>query len=101
VLASRDGIERYPPSAELPFGEAVARQIRMLDRAVSVDAVRALIDGRREDDVRRALAATRRERAADPLAFFKACLGRRVNGEVLAPRRGIPAVHRADDSYGR
>jgi hypothetical protein len=50
--------------------------------------------------VRRALAATRRERPADPLAYFIACLGRRVGGEVVAPRRGIPAVKRADDGYG-
>jgi uncharacterized protein len=100
VLASREGVERFPPSSELPFAEAVARQLRALDRKVSLDAVRALVEGRREDDVRRALAATRRERAADPLAFFKACLGRRVNGEVVAPRRGVPALRRGDDSYG-
>ncbi len=101
VLNSREGIERYPPAAELPFVEAVARHMRRLDRRVSADAVRALIDGRREDDVRRALAATRRERPADAYAFFTACLGRRVNTEVAVPRRGIPALKRADDSYGR
>ncbi|MBA3445968.1 MAG: ATP-binding protein [Gemmatimonadales bacterium] len=101
VLNSREGIERYPPAAELPFVEAVARHMRRLDRRVSSDAVRALIDGRREDDVRRALAATRRERPADAYAFFTACLGRRVNTEIAVPRRGIPALKRADDSYGR
>src|SRR3954452_18412115 len=62
VLNSREGIERFPPAVELPFADAVARQLRRLDRRVSADAVRALIDGRREDDVRRALGATRRER---------------------------------------
>jgi hypothetical protein len=62
--------------------------------------VHDLIEGRREADVRRALSATRRERPADAYAFFSACLGRRVTGEVLAPRRGIPALKRADDSYG-
>jgi len=100
VLGGREGVERFPPCAELPFADAVARQLRGLDRRVSADAVRALIDGRREDDVRRALGATRGERPDDPLAFFTACLGRRVNGEVLATRRGIPAVRRADDGYG-
>ena len=100
VLNSREGIERFPPAAELPFADAVARQMRRLDRRVSADAVRALIDGRREDDVRRALSATRRERPVDAYAFFTACLGRRVNGELAAPRRGIPALKRADDSYG-
>ena len=100
VLGSREGIERFPPATELPFADAVARQLRGLDRRVSADAVRALIDGRREDDVRRALGATRRERPDDVLAFFTACLGRRVNGEVVAPRRGVPAVRRGDDGYG-
>ena len=100
VLGSREGIERFPPAVELPFADAVARQLRGLDRRVSADAVRALIDGRREDDVRRALGATRRERPDDVLAFFTACLGRRVNGEVVAPRRAVPAVRRGDDGYG-
>ncbi|MGI9040883.1 MAG: ATP-binding protein [Gemmatimonadales bacterium] len=101
VLNSREGIERFPPATDLPFAEAVARQMRGLDRRVAADAVCALLEGRREDDVRRALSATRRERPADAYAFFAACLGRRVNGEVVVPRRGIPAVRRADDSYGR
>jgi len=100
VLGGREGIERFPPAIELPFADAVARQLRGLDRRVSADAVRALIDGRREDDVRRALGATRRERPDDVLAFFTACLGRRVNGEVVAPRRAVPAVRRGDDGYG-
>jgi uncharacterized protein len=100
VLGSREGIERFPPGIELPFADAVARQLRGLDRRVNADAVRALIDGRREDDVRRALGATRRERPDDVLAFFTACLGRRVNGEVVAPRRAVPAVRRSDDGYG-
>jgi uncharacterized protein len=99
MLGSREGIERFPPAAELPFADAVARQLRGLDRRVSADAVRALVDGRREDDVRRALGATRRERPAEVLAFFSACLGRRVNGEVVAPRRGVPAVRRGE-GYG-
>jgi DNA helicase HerA-like ATPase len=100
VLNSREGIERFPPAADLSFADAVTRQMRRLDRRVSADAVRALIEDRREEDVRRALAATRRERPADAYAFFTACLGRRVEGEVVVPRRGIPALKRADDSYG-
>jgi hypothetical protein len=100
VLNSREGIERFPPAPELPFVDAVARQMRQLDRRVSADAVRALIEDRREDDVRRALAATRRERPADAYAYFSACLGRRVAPEVVAPRRGIPALKRSGDAYG-
>jgi uncharacterized protein len=100
VLNSREGIERFPPAAELPFVAAVVRQLRQLDRRVSPDAVEALIDGRKQEDVRRALAATRRERPQDAYAFFTSCLGRRVNGEVVAPRRGIPALKHADEPYG-
>jgi hypothetical protein len=100
VMNSREGIERFPPVPDLSFADAVARQLRRLDRRVSFEAVRTLIEGRREDDVRRALAATRRERPTDAYAFFNACLGRRVDGEVVTTRRGIPALKRSDDSYG-
>ena len=101
VLGGREGIERFPPAPDLPFPDAVARQLRTLDRRIVADAVRTLVDGRREDDVRRALAATRRERPDDPLAFFRACLGRRVSPEVVVPvRRPVPAVRRGEDDYG-
>ena len=100
VLGGREGIERFPPSGDVPFPEAVVRRLRAIDRRVSAEGVYAAIEGRREDDVRRALSATRRERPADPLAYFVACLGRRVPGEVVLPRRGIPAVRRGDDGYG-
>ena len=100
VLNSREGIERFPPAAELPFPDAVARQLRQLDRKVSGEAVRELIEGRHEEDVRRALAATRRERPVDAYSYFTACLGRRIAGEVVGTRRGIPALKQVDDSYG-
>jgi len=100
VLGGREGIERYPPSGDVPFGDAVARRLRSLDRRISAESVSAVLDGRREEDVRRALSATRRERPADPFAYFVACLGKRVAGEVVLPRRGIPAVKRGEDGYG-
>jgi hypothetical protein len=100
VLNSREGIERFPPAVELPFPDAVARQLRQLDRKVSSEAVRELIEGRHEEDVRRALAATRRERPVDAYSYFTACLGRRIAGEVVGTRRGIPALKQVDDSYG-
>jgi hypothetical protein len=99
MLSGRDGVERFPPVPELAFADAVAQQLRRLDRRITLGAVRELVDGRREGDVRRALAATRRERAADPLGFFRAALGRRVEPEVVGARRGIGAVRTADDPY--
>ena len=102
ILSGRDGVERFPPSVDLPFPDAVARQMRGIDRRVSADAIRALIDGRREDDVRRALSATRRARPDDAQAFFAAALGRRVIAEAAPARRGVPALRRPldDDPYG-
>jgi len=100
VLNSREAIERFPPAADLSFVDAVTSQMRRLDRRVSSEDVRALVEGRREEDVRRALSATRRERPQDVVAFFTACLGRRINPEVMAGPRGIPALKRSDDSYG-
>ncbi|HYC31785.1 MAG TPA: hypothetical protein VEB59_05810, partial [Gemmatimonadales bacterium] len=100
VLTGREGVERFPPSPELSFADAVVRQLRRLDRRVSPEAVRAALEGRREEDVRRALSVTRRERPADVLAFFCACLGRRVAAEPVAVRRPVPAVKRGDEGYG-
>jgi DNA helicase HerA-like ATPase len=99
VMSGRDGIERFPPAADLPFADAVARQLRVLDRRIDPDVIRDLVAGRREDDVRRALSATRRERPADVEGFFKACLGRRIAPEVRVPVRGIPAVRGGADPY--
>ena len=102
ILSGREGVERFPPSVDLPFPDAVARQMRGIDRRVSADAIRALIDGRREDDVRRALSATRRARPDDAQAFFATALGRRVIAEAAPARRGVPALRRPldDDPYG-
>ncbi|MFZ5624836.1 MAG: ATP-binding protein [Gemmatimonadota bacterium] len=99
VMSGREGVERFPPAPDLPFAAAVARQLRVLDRSITEDAVAALIDGRHEDDVRRALHATRRERPDNVLAYFRGCLGRRVAPEVPGPRRGIPAVRGGADPY--
>jgi uncharacterized protein len=100
VLGNREGIEQFPPAPDLPFADAVARQLRALDRRIGADAIRALVEGRREDEVRRALAATRRERPDDALGFFRACLGRRVSPELVTARRTVPAIRRGDDDYG-
>ncbi len=102
VMTGREGVERFPPAHDLPFADAVARQLRGLDRSISADAIRAAVDGRRELDVRRALAATRRARPDDPAAYFVAALGRRVTAEPAAPRRAVPTLRRPtpDDPYG-
>jgi len=98
VLAGRLGVERFPPSPDLPFAQAVARQLRALDSSVTTGKVESLIEGRREDDVRRALHATRRTRPERVLPFFTAQLGSRVEREVV-PTRPVPALRKSDDPY--
>lgn len=92
MLPGRAGVERFPPAADLPFPQAVARQLRALDPSVTAPKVEALVDGRREDDVRRALHATRRARPDHALARTSpAQLGKRVEhqeptGRSVRPR---------------
>lgn len=99
MLNGREGVGRYPPAPELPFPEAAVRRIKALDPSTPSDRVRALVEGRREEDVRRALHATERARPAEPIAFFVKCLGRAVESETRSPRRGVPGVPRGDDPY--
>lgn len=99
MMAGRIGVERFPPAPDLPFAQAVARQLRARDPAVTAARVEALIDGRREDDVRRALHATRRARPDNVLAYFSGQLGKRVEREVVPPR-GVPGLKRSTDPYG-
>lgn len=99
VLTGREGVEQFPPAPELPFAAAVARRLRALAPGISTDAVAELVAGRREDEVRQALHRTVRERAADPMAYFAACLGRRVAAETPPPRRALPGVPDLPDPY--
>jgi hypothetical protein len=100
VLSGREGVTRFPPAPDLPFEDAVVHQLKQLDRTIAGDAVRELIHGRGEDDVRRALGAVRRSRPDDILAFFRAALGRMVTTELpVERRRAIPSVPLRDDPY--
>jgi hypothetical protein len=100
ALTGRQGVEQYPPQPDVGFAEAVARQLTMLDRGIAPGRVRDLVDGRREVDVRRALAATRRTRPADPLAYFEAQLGRTPPRETVdRPREASAPVRALDDPY--
>ena len=100
VLSGREGIERFPPMPDLPFAAAVSRQLHALDRTVTADRVTELIDGHREEDVRRALHLTRQTHPESVLAFFSAQLGQRVRAELTPRPRGVPALKRGEDPYG-
>ncbi len=97
ALSGREGVERFPPSPDLPFGDAVVRRLKALDPGVAADQVRAAIDGRPDDEVRRALSATARRRPDDVLAFFRGCLRSTIAAAPVGPRRGITLLARDDD----
>ncbi|MDH5284205.1 MAG: ATP-binding protein, partial [Gemmatimonadota bacterium] len=86
VLPGRIGVERFPPAPDLPFGAAVARNLRALDPEITTQRVADLLDGHREDDVRRALHATRRARPDNVFAYFSSLLGRKVQREIPLAR---------------
>ncbi len=98
VMLGRVGVERFPPASDMPFPQAVARQLRALDRTITFGRVEALLDGRSEDDVRRALHATQRTRPEHTLAFFTAQLGKRVEREVSVGRI-VAGLKRTADPY--
>jgi len=100
VLRGRDGVERFSPAADLPFADAVGLQLVRLDPRVRTNQVKDLIAGHDEVDVRRALAAVRRERPADALATFRKRLGVRVGSEPARERSSVqPLGPIAEEPY--
>jgi hypothetical protein len=99
VLSGREGIERFPPEAEVPFDEAVVRRLRSLDPKVAGNRIRDLIAGRPEQTVIRALHATIRTKPAEVVSFFVKCLGREVATRSAAPKAGVVPIKGVDDPY--
>jgi hypothetical protein len=103
VLNGRAGVELFPPQPDVSFEDAVARQLSQLDRGIAASRVKDLIAGRREDDVRRALLATRRARPRprDILGFFQSKLPTSVPRQSAdRPAKAAPAVVRPlEDPY--
>ena len=97
VLRGRDGVDRFPPAADLPFEDAVVRQLVKLDARVRPNLVKDLIADRREEDVRRALALTRQARPHDAFAHFKKLLGARVSVAPMPVRESVPPLNPISD----
>ena len=97
VLRGRDGMERFPAALDLPFADAVARQLVQLDRRIRPNQVKDLIADRTEEDVRRALAAVRQKRPDDVLASFRKALGGRVAPDAPRERRVVPPLNPISD----
>ncbi|HRP08507.1 MAG TPA: hypothetical protein PLL69_08465 [Gemmatimonadales bacterium] len=100
ALSGREGVEQFPPGADLPFDVAMIARLRRLDPSIKAEAVRALIEGRPEHEVLAALGVVVRERPDDVLAFFRGCLRRVVPVERGAIGRGItPLGSDPDDPF--
>ena len=97
VLRGRDGMERFPGAVDLPFEDAVARQLAQVDRRIRPNQVKDLIADRTEEDVRRALAAVRQKRPEDVLAYFRKALGGRVAPDAPRERRAVPPLNPISD----
>ncbi|MGH7614039.1 MAG: ATP-binding protein [Gemmatimonadales bacterium] len=93
VLRGRDGVERFPPAADLVFEDAVVRQLVRVAPSIRPNQIKDLIAGREEQDVRRAIGAVRRERPEDVLALFRKRLGGRVVPEAARERMAVPPLN--------
>ncbi len=100
VLSGPEGVRRFPPAADVPFEEAVVRQLASLDPKVPAVRVRDAIADRRDDDVRRALLATKRTEPTDVLGYFVAALGPAVARERVTSRAPVGSPLRSvEDPY--
>jgi len=97
VLRGRDGMERFPAAIDLPFEDAVTRQLVQLDRRIRPNQVKDLIADRTEEDVRRALAAVRQKQPEDVLAYFRKVLGGRVASDAPRERQAVPPLNPISD----
>ena len=97
VMAGREGVRRFEPAMDLPFEDAIARQLRRLDRGVPHNVIKDLIAGRDRDEVLHAMSRTQQARPENVLAFFRSHLKKQAVHEIFAePPR---AVHVPADPY--
>jgi DNA helicase HerA-like ATPase len=101
VMSGREGVRRFEPAYDLPFEDAVARQLRRLDPAIATGEVKDLIAGREEGEVLAALNRTEQVRPEGVLAYFRGCLKKRVAREVVAGGAGpvFGGVRVSEDPY--
>lgn len=100
VLNGPAGLQRFPPAADVSFEDAVVRQLAALDRRASAARIKDTIAGRPEEDVRRALLATKRTRPEDVVGYFAASLGPTVRREQIAsPEGGTTPLRSLEDPY--
>jgi DNA helicase HerA-like ATPase len=102
VMPGRDGVRKFEPEEDLPFEDAIARQLRRLDKRIGINEVKDLVTGRDEEEVLLALHRTQQTRPENPLAYFKAFLKKTPLREVIpAGTQGVirPTIVVPDDPY--
>ena len=103
VLPGRDGVRRFEPEADLPFEDAVARQLRRIDSKLGLNEIKDLIAGRDEAEVLLALHRTQQAQPEHVLGFFKAFLKKQpprdIIGGIGLPLSTTPGVITPDDPY--
>jgi hypothetical protein len=99
-VSGPQGVQRFPPAPDVPFEEAVVRQLTALDRRLPAARIRDTIADRREEDVRRALLATKRARPDDVLGYFTTALGPAVTRQrVPEGGTGPRPLRSVEDPY--
>jgi uncharacterized protein len=102
VLSGREGVRKFEPEADLPFEDAVARQLRRLDPKLGINEVKDLIAGRDEGEVLLALHRTQQTQPEHVLGFFKSFLKKQPPREIIPGLdipRSTPSVVVPDDPY--
>jgi hypothetical protein len=99
VLSGREGVEKFPPQPDIPFAEAMWRQLHNLDKSLTRQQVAELCEGRKPEDVRRAVHAARRVRPDSVLAYVKSALGKVIPAEQPKPRGGVGRLKGTEDPY--
>lgn len=97
VMQGRDGVERYPQSAEIDLETAVYRALRTLDKSITLSWVKDIVALYDEADVIRARNAVMMERPANVKHAFEARFKRvippqAVNLAAVARRVTTPSV---------
>lgn len=96
-LSGREGLEKFPPAADLPFVDAVLERLRQLDPNLKGSELRDAVDDRPEVEVRRAVARVIRDRPGNVLEYFRSCLKRTIRtGLSETPQAAPLSVHPED-----
>lgn len=100
VMRGRDGAERWPQAVDVPFDEAVLRNLRTLDPSLSLSRVQEYIAMYPEEEVTRAMHATLRARPEKVEAYFRAQFRTLIPAQRPAPSPVPPIIQPpSDDPY--